>query len=110
LMDYVTKAVDFGTEQVPLIAQELLTFGLYTNILGVVIYGVLFLLSLGLVYLSYRHFKDHRNEALYGLTLGIALVVVPLLGVGVGFCISDIIKIQTAPKVYVLQHMSKGFR
>ena len=105
LMDYITKAADFGAEQAPLVAQELLAYGFWSSLL--VGAAALAALSVTVATAARLHKKDQRmdNYSTFLSTLVACIVglIAPLIIIEASL---RQLQIQTAPRVYVLEKMA----
>ena len=100
VLTYIQQGVEFAKEQAPLVAQEYLR---YWTIVYWIWLGVFTLIFLALVWLWIKwkraDFGDDDAEA--GCAFGnIVLSCVSI--VGIGLMVSGLIKIHTAPRVYLL--------
>lgn len=107
LLDRLKGITDFAVIQSNLYVQELLRYELYTSIIGIVLSIVFLLLSIyGLFYIYTRNVSNDTCGAVYilpGFVLLFSLVYV------CGFTF-DLIKINVAPRVYLIDYLSNKLK
>lgn len=112
VLETLKSTKEFTLEQAPIVAQELLTYGLLESILT-----PLYLLMVAFVAWKACNFSEKKGEQsgnsegrwFAGMILGGILFI--FFGVGffisVGVCGSNIIKIKTAPRLYLIQEVQE---
>ena len=96
IINVIDKGAEFGAEQLPLFAQEILTYFAYRHTLWVVILG----LCLGFCVIGLRYMaKEKADEGIY---------LVPVIFTILATCyfvsnVNSLIKIKLAPKLYLVE-------
>ena len=102
-LEYIESAGDFVVEQAPLLVQEILAYGLVSNIVFATIYGAATAI---LCYTSYRLSKMALAKKVEELVVLVVLVggAASITTIICFFdCILHILKIIFAPRLYLLE-------
>lgn len=117
LLDFTVKSLettkDFVVEQTPLLIQEYIQWGFWSNIISasislVILIVCVYCTTIGRSSLLKKYFKDENNEGWF-----IAAVILTIASCIFGmFALEDfvnhiktVVKIQVAPRVYILQEL-----
>lgn len=109
LLDFIEKtgetSVDFAKEQVPLVIQEVLSWGFYSNGLYLIINLILFLIFLSCNLYSIKIGKRLHNDTDGIVWLGCCFGLTPTLITFVNSIAygSTVLKIWCAPRLYLLE-------
>jgi len=113
LIDFLEKSgegsAEFVSEQTPLVMQEILNLGFYSSLMGV-IFGVIGVLVCG--YISYRiHLLTISQNCTDPYLLNVFLLI-PLIPTSLCFThsLNTLIQINLAPRLYLIQEISKFIR
>jgi hypothetical protein len=96
LIGVIKSSAEFAGNQLPDIAQQACAYEVAASTYWLVIFGVLLVLLLGFLILLIASKSDEG----IGITLTAIIVFTALSG----FQIMDIVKVKTAPKVYVMEY------
>ena len=103
LLSYLKTAADFAAEQAPLVLQEILNWGIASNLLWIII-GILFiaLIVIGNVKLT-RKYPNDDFAPLYVISgLGGFFILI-----GVLMSMFDVVQIIVAPRVYLIEYVGR---
>lgn len=111
LLDSLKGITDFAVIQSNLYVQELLTYETYNAILSVAISSILFILFLAVIITTIRTYnKDKKINDFIVLKMITSVVLVVFLFICT-ICNTDrLIKIKTAPRVYLIDYLSKKLK
>ncbi len=117
LMEYVKQAVEFGTEQAPMVAQEVLEYGMWSSCATIAILMASGLVLAAFSFACYRFDlgwtdssfgSEPTNDGPMAIACGIiGAVFIFVAPIFICECSMDIVKIQTAPRLYIIQELSK---
>lgn len=94
LLGYINSAVDFTKEQLPDVVSEILNYGLISAWTGALSFGVIFIIT-GIIAITYR------DDMPFFSTLAVIISIIGLM------CnVDTIIKINHAPKLYVVSQLT----
>lgn len=98
---------DFIIEQAPLYAQELLAYGLWSNVFMLTVSLVAILIGFALVrWCLITEFKDSSTtESVCVLVIFFNSASLLFGGISSLYTISNILQIHLAPRVYILEHL-----
>lgn len=98
LVDYIGDTVNFAKDQLPDVAKEILVYGAQMNHFWLIIWCTL--AAIGFISWLIGIFTDEEGAMFIGF---IAMVFSILFSAN---CYMHLVKIETAPKLYVLQELS----
>jgi len=108
LIEWVRNIEEFGSEQLPLLIDEILTFGLLRQLLilksSIIVLAVMILAIIGL---CIKVYYDEWSDAMVGVGVIGAAMVFPI-----GFIVTSTLTIkmiETAPRLYILKQLSTLF-
>ena len=107
VFEWIKQTVEFGQTHAPLLAEEIVTFGLVSNTLGVAIAALFIAASAWAIRYGQKiAWADRRSDD------KLPLYIVGALGAIIGAvlivdCATSIIKIKTAPRMYILERLAK---
>jgi hypothetical protein len=106
----IQTTVDFTAEQLPILLQEILRWGLAKNIILLVISSTLLLLSIHLIKIFSRIYREGKKKNSYSDDGAITLIFSSILAVvSTLFIVGNILtiaKILLAPRLYLLEYAS----
>lgn len=109
LIDYLISNIEsakgFVAEQAPDVARQILEYGFWDNLMYLTIGAVLFTLFFIIfvrIYLS----KEMSGEEKFGIGFFVLLAIF-FCSLAISFNVSSLIKIKTAPKLYVIEKMKE---
>lgn len=97
LVDYIGDTVAFAKDQLPDVAKEILVYNASVDHFWLVIWGVAAVISLLLIVVGILTDTDGMAPI-----MSFAFLVFIVLS---GFCYMDLVKIQEAPKLYILDEL-----
>lgn len=102
LLDTTKSAEGFLVEQAPMYVQELLTYSLINSYVSIGISVLLFFLMASLGLLVWK-----KRECIEDWPFGLVIIGIISLGpwVPIIFETMNVIKIKTAPRVFILEHV-----
>lgn len=95
LIKATEKVVDAGSEQLPLLVQEVLKFGMYESLTWAIICG----LALAILGIAWLNSQDRFDFAF------VYVVVAFIPGAGFIYGVINLIKIDVAPRLYLLDYL-----
>ena len=111
LLEYVKQAVDFGKDQAPLVAQEMLRYGEVCAWLYLGIAVLLFVAAFFLIRYGRDRAFDPEDEAFmptFTCVVGGAGVIAGTIVIFVNVFV--LIQIHTAPRLYILEQIKELMR
>jgi hypothetical protein len=104
ILDYIKQGVEFATAQAPLVAQEYLRYNLLTDWIWIFLDAVVVVLLVRWAKWLHKLPKNEYEDREFHY-MGIMGAVIASFGFAIGFiyCILDLIKIYTAPRLYLLE-------
>ena len=106
----VAQAVDFALQQAPLVVQEFLSWKMSEAIINLIFLGtgalILFCFFIFLIKKAKKHIE---SEAIVAIGLGMVLTLVAMifLLINIKNDIQTIAKIKLAPRVYIIEYVTK---
>ncbi len=98
LTDYIGDTVDFAKGQLPDVAKEILAYGAQVDHMWMIIWGIMFFV--GVLSIIIGSFQDSEGGVFFGFVLFVASIVF------MGCCYADLLKIESAPKLYVMDELA----
>lgn len=110
LITTIEKGGDFASHQMPEIAQEIITYNLFTYYITIAALSLLLVIP----FMLFRRFKiyikedpDNRyNDTVFGHAFGAALSLLVILMIML-ITVVKIVKIKTAPKLFLIEEVSR---
>ena len=103
LMTYVTQAVEFGKEQMPDVAKEILVYSAYTNTIWMWVWLVPAVLFWALAVLGIMCSLDESACIPFFLTM--VMLAMFLTVISAGYYVENV-KIEKGPKLYIMEHLA----
>lgn len=106
----VAQAVDFALQQTPLVVQEFLSWKMSEAIINLIFFGIGTVIMLFcLVFLLKKAKKNIENEAIVPIFFGTVFIVIALIALlgNIKNDIQTIAKIKLAPRVYIIEYVTK---
>jgi hypothetical protein len=107
----VAQAVDFALQQAPLVVQEFLSWKMSEAIINLIFFGTAFvILFCFFIFLVKKANKYIHSEAIVAIGLGMVGTLVAMISLLFNFIkpdIQTIIKIKLAPRVYIIEYVTK---
>lgn len=109
LVEIIQKTNDFTIEQMPLVAKEIIKYGFVSSLVFLIID---ILLILGCFFMVRRSMKVFDNDDLKDSDelmcrikfITACILFIPLL-IGIFYQTSDLIKVTTAPRLYIIDQL-----
>ena len=106
----VAQAVDFALQQAPLVVQEFLSWKMSEAIINLIFFGIgTVVLLFCLVFLLKKAKKNIENDAIVPIFFGTVFTVIALIFLlrNIKNDIQTIVKIKLAPRVYIIEYVTK---
>ena len=107
----VVQAVDFALQQTPLVVQEFLSWKMGDAIFNCIFYSIGLIILLGLIIWlkkKLEKLEDYQPEiVIYSLTIVFCIGLAVASTIPIKSNIETIIKIKLAPRVYIIEYVTK---
>jgi hypothetical protein len=102
----ISQGIDFAQQQIPEVVQQLLMWKMAQALIWLVTCLALIILC---VYLTIKAFKG-KDDGMQGVSLALSIFVGVPSVIGFIIALSQVIKIWTAPKLYLLEYVADLIR
>lgn len=103
-METAKSTEAFVLEQAPDVARQIIAWGTAQAWMGIIAGGVILLLATLALVSAYIDWEDHNDPIIRWLLGGIGVPVGLLMA---GINVATLVKINTAPKLYLLEQVSR---
>ena len=107
----MTTVYDFSKQEVPLFIKEYLQWYFYEHLIDAIVLGIISAISLALIYYCYKDAKKNGADDGHfaGMTLGV-FVFLTLTVINITCNIEELVKVQVAPRVVLMEQAKVLFK